>query len=488
MHNPSIQPIATLRLISTLEDKDKGGFMAVPEKYLLIMSKFQGAVKSEDFTEVDSISLDDLKLASAHLVKDKGAAYYHVLQTKIAERELMASHQDSAKEPLIFISYDTRDIELVKIIDDIVQRVFNKQVATFIAKRDIEAGDDAFRKMLHENLAKCVAVIAVCTKRSVTSPWLWFESGAGFQKTGLIPVWCGVKPQEFKAPMTIFQGKSVQDKTEMNELLIKISGLTKIIVDVISVTDEELAKLVDITAVLDTITDRSESSRIEDKIEFPLPIPNDEKPVHYLFECNFPLLKPKSMGNILTAIDATRYFLKNFNGFKYPLIEGTIQDISDNASVLYKHSEQPYTNQIRQQILVKSDNFTLTHWTRAYFSQKNGPRLIRSREFIDEFARLFLFFIKLARHFKLSEIGLRIRLFGLGGGCLHVDGGTQKVLQSFVAPNEIEISQTISIDSADADFMELLMQVWEKFRTPDGRFPTFDEKDFSTFLQNICEP
>lgn len=462
--------------------------MAVPEKYLVIMSKFQRAVKTEDFKEVDSISLDDLKLASAHLAKDKSAAYYHVLQSKIAERELIASHQNSAKEPLIFISYDTRDIELVKIIDDILQRVFNRQVATFIAKRDIEAGDDAFRKMLHENLAKCVAVIAICTKRSVTSPWLWFESGAGFQKTGLIPVWCGVKPQEFKAPMTIFQGKSVQDKVEMNELLLKISKMTAIVMDGISVTDEELAKLVEITAELDAITDGSESSRVEDKIEFPLPIPNDEKPVHYIIECNFPLSKPKSMQNILTAIDDSRFFLKGFNGSKYPYIDRTIQDISENASVLYKHSSQPYTNQVRQQILVKSDNFTLTHWARDYFSQTNGPRFIRSREFIDESARLFLFFIKLARHFKLSELGVRIRLFGLGGGSLHVDGGTQKVLQSFVAPDEIEISQTITIDSAEADFVELLMQVWEKFRTPDGRFPTFDEKDFSAFLQNICEP
>ena len=110
------------------------------------------------------------------------------------------------KEPLVFISYDTRDIELAHDIADILKRIFSDKVKTFIAKRDIKAGNDAFRTMLHENLAKSAVVLAICTERSLTSPWLWFDSGAGSGSSALIPIWAGVKPQEFGAPMTIFQG------------------------------------------------------------------------------------------------------------------------------------------------------------------------------------------------------------------------------------------------------------------------------------------
>lgn len=226
--------------------------MAVPEKYMGIMAKFQKALKTEDFTEIDLIPLKDLKLAKAHLVNDKGSAYYPLLLDKITEKELTSSQPNSVKEPSIFMSYDTRDIELVKAIDELLQKTFSKRVKTFIAKRDIKAGDDAFKTMLHENLAKCAVVIAVCTKRSITSPWLWFESGAGFEKNGLIPVWSGVKPQEFKAPMTIFQGKNIQDKDEVIELFHKLAELTKHEGDDITITDEDFEKLITISKELDS--------------------------------------------------------------------------------------------------------------------------------------------------------------------------------------------------------------------------------------------
>lgn len=190
------------------------------------------------------------------------------------------SQLTEAKEPLVFMSYDTRDIALVNAIDDVLQRIFNKSVKTFIAKRDIKAGDDAFKTMLHENLAKCAVVLAVCTKRSVTSPWLWFESGAGFEKSGLIPVWSGVKPLEFKAPMTIFQGKNIQDKDEVHELLSKIAEVTKIECGNVALTEDEFTKLVEISVKLDetykSYTEESPTNKKE--------ITNDMKVVSKIFE------------------------------------------------------------------------------------------------------------------------------------------------------------------------------------------------------------
>ena len=154
------------------------------------------------------------------------------------ENELSSTQKSEKKSHLVFISYDTRDIDLVNVIDTILQRVFKRQVKTFIAKRDIKPGDDAFKTMLHDNLANSTVVLAVCTKHSLTSPWLWFESGAGFGKSVLIPLWAGISPQEFKAPMTIFQGRKIDDKSEFNSLLSHISDVTKITYESLLSDDE----------------------------------------------------------------------------------------------------------------------------------------------------------------------------------------------------------------------------------------------------------
>ncbi len=97
--------------------------------------------------------------------------------------------------------------------------------------------------MLHDSLAKSAIVLAICTKRSLTSPWLWFESGAGFGTGTLIPIWAGVKPEEFKAPMTIFQGKCVEDNAEMEELITRIAEVTKVTCSDYSLTATEMDSL-----------------------------------------------------------------------------------------------------------------------------------------------------------------------------------------------------------------------------------------------------
>lgn len=339
--------------------------MAVPEKYMEIMAKFQKALKTEDFTEIDSIPLKELKLAKAHLVNDKRSAYYPLLIDKIAEMEFMPSQQNGIKEPLIFMSYDTRDIDLVKAIDDVLQRVFNNKVRTFIAKRDIKAGDDAFKKMLHDSLAKCVVVLALCTKRSVTSPWLWFESGAGFEKSGLIPMWSGVKPLEFKAPMTIFQGKNVQDKTEVNELLSKIAEVTKFDFENITITEEEFTNLIEISLRLD------EESGESDMIVSPTntkEIIKDMKVVNKIFQ-------------EITSLNELDYFIDQA---LYPYLIHSILEQHEHLEQYLKSSlYHVYDNKLSELI----DNFYIA-WSDACqywqaFTPTNDPNKLRPNTVMD---------------------------------------------------------------------------------------------------------
>lgn len=461
--------------------------MAVPEKYLVIMSKFQKALKTEDFSEVDLITLDDLKLASSHLVKDQSTAYYHLLQSKIAEKELIASHKNFKNGNLVFISYDTRDIELVKAIDDILQRVFNKKVITFIAKRDIQAGDDAFKKMLHESLAKCAIVLAICTKRSITSPWLWFESGAGFQKAGLIPVWSGVAPQEFKAPMTIFQGKNIQDKTEIEELLTKIAEVTGAKPDSVLIREDELATLVEISNRIDLASIKESSTRIEDKIEFPFPTPPEKVPVAYLIEASFPLSENMPKQRLLKCIQKSIIEVPSSEskfGFNYPDIE---EKVPPQGSTYFMNcqSVNSFVHELRQVTLIKSEMITFTHWVRNFRLDTQVP-LINGDEINHEAAMVFTFFNNIAAELQfLIKFNMRIRLFGLQNSQLVSGKFFERNLNSFRAPatNDIEVTREIKHITARHDFTEMMMEVWEKFQLPNGKFPIFKDTEFQAYLQ-----
>jgi len=171
--------------------------------------------------------------------------------------------------PLVFISYDTRDIELVHYIDSILKRVFQEGIRTFIAQRDIKAGEAAFQRMLQDSIAKSRLVLALCTKRSLTSPWLWFESGAGFGRGDFIPMLSGVTPEEIKPPMNIFQSKSLDNKLHIEQLLSRVAEITGIKTDT-TVTDDEFNALIEICLKLDALSTNNDSTKVADAINCPL--------------------------------------------------------------------------------------------------------------------------------------------------------------------------------------------------------------------------
>src|SRR4030042_3053560 len=116
--------------------------MHIPEKYMNIMAMFQRALKNEDFKEINAIPLQDLRTAKAYLKKDQNSPYYQLLLDKVEEKELKETHRKiSDSLPLIFISYDSRDIDLAYALDRILKRIFSGKIETFIARRDIKAGE-----------------------------------------------------------------------------------------------------------------------------------------------------------------------------------------------------------------------------------------------------------------------------------------------------------------------------------------------------------
>lgn len=400
------------------------------------------------------------------------------------ETALTTSDKTELNEPLVFISYDTRDIELVRAIDGVLQRVFNGKVKTFIAKRDIKPGYDAFKTMLHENLANCSIVLAICTEYSRTSPWLWFESGAGFGKSTLIPIWSGVSPQEFKPPMTIFQGKNIEDKSEVNELLTRIAEITNIGYDEM-VSDDEFDALEQISKKLSARRNSDETGKIEELVEYPLAAPNESVPVQYLIEAHFPVSKAIPLQRLNEIIEKSTIKLKSTErrfSYSYPDLSNRLnKSVDKDVMVINTDLQNPFSNEQHQTAFIKSGVLTLTYWTRQFRWDAGDITLIEASEINEYGALLLLFFRNIALNLNLSSIKVRIRLFDLQNGLVHSDKYLQKSLQSYRAPtdNDLEIEHEISIDnSSKEEIAELLMHVWENFRASDGNYPNFNEKEF----------
>jgi hypothetical protein len=245
-------------------------FMDFKDKLFQITEEESGIVRSKALAQFrtmgEGIQREIVAQAGRETADLRESILGHV--ERIKEQVKLDLSQETAikKDPLVFISYDTRDIELSHAVAAIIKRIFTDRIRTFIAKRDIKAGDNAFKTMLHDSLAKSAIVLAICTKQSLTSPWLWFESGAGFGTGTLIPIWVGVKPEEFKAPLTIFQGKSVDDKTEMEELITRIAEVTKVTCPDYSLTAEELAGLKQLTEKLNSISEEGALKGVADEI------------------------------------------------------------------------------------------------------------------------------------------------------------------------------------------------------------------------------
>jgi hypothetical protein len=126
----------------------------------------------------------------------------------------------------VFISYDTVEYDFANYIAKVLQRRLVPGVSVFVAKRDIPPGANPLKVMLEEQLMRAEALVDLCSKRSKTSPWLWWESSAVWARGHLVvPIFIDVSPSEFNGPITLVcQGRSFFEVTGINSALSTLIG------------------------------------------------------------------------------------------------------------------------------------------------------------------------------------------------------------------------------------------------------------------------
>jgi hypothetical protein len=126
----------------------------------------------------------------------------------------------------VFISYDTKEYDFALYIAKILEVRLVPGVEVFVAKRDIPPGAPPFTVMLEEQLLHAEALVALCSKQSKTSPWLWWESSAVWARGYLVvPLFIDITPNEFGGPITLVsQGRSFFDMADINSALRAVIG------------------------------------------------------------------------------------------------------------------------------------------------------------------------------------------------------------------------------------------------------------------------
>ena len=89
----------------------------------------------------------------------------------------------------VFISHIAEEAALASVLKDWIESTFLGQVDVFVSGHDISSGEQWFRR-LGEELTDAKAMLVLCSKRSVSRPWINFEAGAGHVKgVPVIPIW-----------------------------------------------------------------------------------------------------------------------------------------------------------------------------------------------------------------------------------------------------------------------------------------------------------
>ncbi|MFA5118934.1 MAG: toll/interleukin-1 receptor domain-containing protein [Candidatus Omnitrophota bacterium] len=130
------------------------------------------------------------------------------------------------EKPIVFISYTGEELALADFIRDIIHRLTESKIEAFVAKRDIPPGENPLKIMMEEKLKHAKAIIPICSVKSKTSSWVWWESAAVWAKDKKVyPLFTNISASDFGAPLTLVsQGKEYFSRQEFVETLKMVCG------------------------------------------------------------------------------------------------------------------------------------------------------------------------------------------------------------------------------------------------------------------------
>ena len=131
----------------------------------------------------------------------------------------------------VFISHVNKEVKLASVLKQWVESAFLGQIKVFVSSNDISSGEQWFRR-LEDELSNAKVLLVLCSKESVSMPWINFETGAGHIKgIPVIPI-ChsGMDVHTLPKPLLFFQALKAEDADfpfELMKSLAKHLGFPK---------------------------------------------------------------------------------------------------------------------------------------------------------------------------------------------------------------------------------------------------------------------
>ena len=120
----------------------------------------------------------------------------------------------------VFISHVSEEVLLASVLKQWVESAFLGETKVFVSSNDISSGEQWFRR-LEDELSSANVLLVLCSTRSVSMPWINFETGAGHIKgIPVIPI-ChsGMDVDTLPKPLFFFQGLIAEDDDFAFELM-----------------------------------------------------------------------------------------------------------------------------------------------------------------------------------------------------------------------------------------------------------------------------
>ncbi len=118
----------------------------------------------------------------------------------------------------------------------------------FIAKRDIGKGETPLEVMFKDNLLVATLVIPLCSKKSRSSPWLYWETASVWARGHrVIPLFVDVSPNEFQPIGALHQGAQLFDPDDLNAAIRAFAKVLSPRGDAEPLKEKERCRLMELT-------------------------------------------------------------------------------------------------------------------------------------------------------------------------------------------------------------------------------------------------
>jgi DNA-binding MarR family transcriptional regulator len=128
----------------------------------------------------------------------------------------------------IFISHVAVEAELARMLKKQIESAFRGKCHAFVSSSpdDIKPSDNWFDR-LNQSLNKARALLIICSRTSLKSPWLFFEAGFAISKKLKIFPIChgGQDTDSLTIPLSLFNALQLSDSEFSRELISALSEI-----------------------------------------------------------------------------------------------------------------------------------------------------------------------------------------------------------------------------------------------------------------------